>query len=36
MATALLQQVKDSCGNYTLGSDGSQAVSGSLAASICW
>jgi len=36
LATPQLDQTEDACGSYTLKSDGSKAVSGSIGASICW
>jgi type IV pilus assembly protein PilE len=36
VATAQLGQASDGCGNYTLKSDGTQAVSGAVGADGCW
>ena len=36
VATPQLEQASDSCGNFTLKSDGTQSASGALGASECW
>ena len=36
VATALLEQSADGCGNYTLKSDGSRSVSGATGNAVCW
>jgi type IV pilus assembly protein PilE len=36
VATALLQQAKDGCGNFTLASNGSRSVSGTQSSNVCW
>ena len=36
VATAVLDQAKDVCGNYTLGATGVRNVSGGPGADICW
>ena len=36
VATAVERQAGDGCGNYTLKSDGTRAVSGSTGSAVCW
>jgi type IV pilus assembly protein PilE len=36
VATAVLDQAADSCGNYTLKHDGTRAVSGGAGSATCW
>lgn len=36
LGTAQLDQSGDACGNYTLKSDGSRLVSGSMGSNLCW
>jgi type IV pilus assembly protein PilE len=36
VATAVLDQNGDGCGNYTLKSDGTRSVSGATGSSVCW
>lgn len=36
VATAVLRQSDDGCGNYTLKSDGSRSVSGTTGSAACW
>ena len=36
VATAVLDQTEDGCGNFTLKSDGARAVSGLAGAAVCW
>jgi type IV pilus assembly protein PilE len=36
VATALLAQSGDACGNYTLKSDGTRLVSGTVGSDLCW
>lgn len=36
VATALMGQLKDSCGNFTMRSNGAKEVSGATGAAVCW
>ena len=36
VATAVVNQLSDGCGNYTLKSDGTKSVSGAIGSADCW
>jgi type IV pilus assembly protein PilE len=36
VATAVMRQAEDSCGNFTLRSDGTKVASGATGSAVCW